>query len=92
MKKTTAGAAVAAAVAGLFIAGNVMAEAAKSSVTVTTAAPAKKVMCEGVNSCKGKGACGGKDGCKGKNGCKGKGMMEMGTEDECTKAGGKVKK
>jgi hypothetical protein len=91
MKKST-GIAVATAVAGLFIAGSVMAEAAKTGAAASAPAPAKKVMCEGVNSCKGKGACGGKDGCKGKNGCKGKGMSEMGSEEECTKAGGKVKK
>lgn len=89
MNKKT-GTAVAVAVAGLFLAGNVMAEAAKGA-EAKAPAPAKKVMCEGVNSCKGKGACGGKDGCKGKNGCKGKGMTEMSSEAECTKAGGKVK-
>lgn len=103
MKKSTAGAAVAAAVAGLFIAGNVMAEAAKGGSAAPAPTEVKKVMCSGVNSCKGKGecaakgsckgkgGCGGKDGCKGKNSCKGKGMTTM-TPDECTKAGGTVAK
>lgn len=92
MKKRT-GVAVAVAVAGMFVAGNVLAEGAKGGTAAPAPTPAKKVMCEGGNSCKGKGACKGMgNACAGKNGCKGKGMSEMASEAECTKAGGKVHK
>jgi hypothetical protein len=63
---TTKGALIAAAAAGLFLAGAPAASSAADS--------AAKVHCEGVNSCKGKGACNSKsNSCAGKNSCKGKG-------------------
>lgn len=76
---------VATVVAGLFLAGHVMAE------ETTTAKPAD-VKCSGVNACKGTGSCHSADNaCKGQNGCKGKGWMTM-SEKDCTAKGGKVEK
>lgn len=89
MNKRTTGTAVAMAIAGLFIAGNVLANTKPAAAPAPT--PTKKVMCEGVNSCKGKGSCKGMtNACAGKNGCKGKGMSPMNNAADCTKAGGKV--
>ena len=79
----TSGKVVAAAVAGLFLAGPSVAHAEK-------AAKAENVKCVGVNACKGKGGCKSADNdCKGKNGCKGKGFTEM-TEKKCKAKGGTV--
>lgn len=87
MKKRT-GAMIASLVAGLFLAGNVMAEDAPA-----TGAAAAKVKCSGVNSCKGTGACSSATNtCKGQNGCKGKGWMEMDSEKACADKGGTVVK
>jgi hypothetical protein len=78
---TTKGALIAAAAAGLFLAG---------APVVSTAADSAKVRCEGVNSCKGKGACNSaSNSCAGQNSCKGKGWISM-TEKECKDKGGKV--
>lgn len=84
MKKT--GLVVATAVAGLFLAGSVMAEEA--------AAPAadkvEKVGCMGINACKGKGVCKtAENACAGHNACKGKGIVKV-TKEECESQGGKV--
>lgn len=86
MNKKFAGAVVAAAVAGLFLSGQALAQSAAGGTAV-------KVKCEGGNACKGKSECKSahNDSCKGHNGCKGKGWLMM-TEEECTKSGGKVAK
>lgn len=83
MKKLT-GAVIAAAVAGLFMAGRAIAGDQAGGHDA-------KVCCSGGNACKGKGACKGQDNsCSGKNGCKGKGWVKMEGADACTKASGKV--
>ena len=90
MTKKTTGAVVAAAVAGLFLAGKAMAQDAAKAAGAKT--EAKKIHCEGVNECKGKGACkGAENSCAGKNGCKGKAWMEM-TQADCDAAKAKMKK
>jgi len=83
MNKTSA--VLAAAVAGLFLAGKAMAGDGH--------APAEgKVKCEGVNECKGKGACGGAGhSCAGQNECKGKGWIELSAADCKAKGGKEVK-
>ena len=56
----------------------------------TTATPAA-VHCYGVNSCKGQNDCHtDQNACKGQGSCKGMGFTNMKSEQECTKAGGKV--
>lgn len=86
LKKT--GFILATAVAGLIMAGNVMAEEGHDH---EAAKEAPKVKCEGINSCKGTGACGGAThDCAGKNECKGKGWLKV-TSEECTEKGGTVK-
>jgi hypothetical protein len=78
------GAALAAAAAGLFLAGTVGGSAADKTEA--------KVQCAGVNSCKGKSECSSaKNGCSGKNACKGQGWMSM-SEKQCLEKGGKVEK
>ena len=78
-------AALAAAAALLFVAGQAVAEDKADQ-------PAGKVKCEGVNSCKGKGSChSASNGCAGKNSCKGKGFMMMSPE-ECEHAKGQMMK
>jgi hypothetical protein len=75
-KKLT-GAAIAAAVAGLFAMGHAL---------PVMADEAGKVKCEGVNSCKGKSDCkGAKNSCSGQNSCKGQGFKEM-SQADCEKA------
>jgi uncharacterized membrane protein len=72
-------AALAAAAALLFVAGQAAAEDKPEQ-------QAEKMKCEGVNSCKGHGAChSASNGCAGKNSCKGKGFMMM-TPEECEHA------
>lgn len=90
MKKSKiTGAIVAAAVAGLFVAGQASAEEKKADAGKK--AEEAKVCCEGSNACKGKGACHGKDNaCAGKNGCKGKGWVKADNAEACTKDHGKV--
>jgi uncharacterized membrane protein len=74
---------MAAAVAGLCLAG--AAHAADDSSTKT----AEKVKCFGVNACKGTGACAGAGhACSGQNGCKGQGFVET-SSTECKQLGGK---
>ncbi len=88
MKKRN-GVVLAAAVAGLFLAGQAMAQG-----SAAPAAPAKAtVKCKGINSCKGKGACkSAGNACAGKNGCGGKGWMNVGNEKECLDKKGTVVK
>jgi len=74
---------IASAAAALVLAGNVVARATDKT--------ASEVHCAGINACKGKGSCAGADNaCKAKNECKGKGYVDVGSADECTKAGGRV--
>lgn len=84
MKSPLRGALIAAAVAGLFVAGAAMAaDEGKSE--------AKTIKCEGSNACKGHGACAGAGhGCAGKNACKGQGWEKVSSADQCTEKGGKV--
>jgi len=71
------GAAIAAAVAALLIAGTAI-----TAPTQVAAADAKG-HCMGANACKGKSACKtASSECKGMNACKGKGFLEM-TKEEC---------
>ncbi|MEA3275454.1 MAG: hypothetical protein U9Q81_09255 [Pseudomonadota bacterium] len=84
-QKKLTGAAIAAAAAGLFMAG-----AAYTGVA-SAASEEAKVHCYGVNACKGTGACKTADNaCGGQNSCKGKGWVEM-TKEECDEKGGEVK-
>ena len=84
MKSPLKGALIAAAVAGLFLAGaSVAAEEGKSE--------AGGVKCSGTNACKGHGACAGAGhDCAGKNACKGQGWEKVASPVECTDKGGKV--
>lgn len=87
MKLNKKGIAMAAVVAGLFVAGQVKAD---EKAAAPAPAAKKMVKCEGVNSCKGHGACkSAHNECKGKNGCAGKGVVEM-SEDECAAKKGHV--
>ena len=89
MKRSTKGALVAAAVAGMF--ATRIAVAAEEGGT----GEAKKaeVRCQGVNACKGQGACGGAGhDCAGKNECKGKGWIETSAADCKAKDGTVVNK
>ena len=84
MKSPLKGALIAAAVAGLFVAGSARAaDEGKSE--------AKTVKCAGSNACKGHGACAGAGHeCAGKNACKGQGFEKLSSAKECTDKGGKV--
>jgi len=82
--RAVSGAALAAAAAGLFLAGT-------AGVTAADKTEAK-VQCTGVNACKGKSECSSaKNGCSGQNACKGQGWVSM-TEKQCMEKGGKVEK
>lgn len=86
-KRTLKGTMVAAAVAGLFIAGAAHAESAPK------AEKADMVKCMGANACKGHSACKtASNACAGQNGCGGKGFIKTATEAECVEKGGKVEK
>ena len=86
MKPQMKGAVIATAVAGMFIARSVLAQAYRNAEEL-----AAKVHCEGVNECKGKGSCkSAGNACSGKNDCKGKGWIAMSAE-ECKAKGGTVK-
>ena len=75
------GAAVAAAVCSMFVAGNARADEKPAEGAVH---------CAGINSCKGHGSCAGADNaCKAQNSCKGKGWVET-SEKECKAKGGTV--
>ncbi len=78
-------AAIASAVAAMFLAGGAMAKDKASKKTSST------VKCAGINECKGHGGCKGVDNaCKGQNECKGKGFEETKSAKECADKGGKV--
>ena len=83
MHSVKRGALIASAAASLILAGNLVARVGEKS--------GGEVHCAGINACKGKGSCAGADNaCKAKNECKGKGYVDVGSADECTKAGGRV--
>ncbi len=86
--KKAVGFVVAAAVIGMFAAGQQYAGTAKKDGDTS-------VKCAGVNACKGQGQCAAADGshaCAGKNECKGKGWVKVKSEKECTEKGGTVMK
>jgi hypothetical protein len=86
MRTPVKGAVIATAVAGMFIARGVLAQAYRNAEEL-----AAKVHCEGVNECKGKGSCKSEgNACSGKNDCKGKGWIAMSAE-ECKAKGGTVR-
>ena len=77
-------AALASAVASLFLSGAALAKDKPEKKTDN------KVMCTGINECKGHGGCkSANNACKGQNGCKGQGVTET-TSDDCKAKGGKV--
>lgn len=79
------GAVLALAAASLFS----VLPAAGSEAQTTTA----DVHCYGINACKGQNDCStDTNSCKGKGSCKGTGWVSKPSEQECTKAGGKVGK
>lgn len=85
MMKMKSGAAIAATAAALFATGVMLAPVASANDA--------GVKCVGGNSCKGHSECkSAGNACKGQNSCKGKGWVHTKTEEECTKAGGKVGK
>lgn len=80
-KSLLAGAVLATAAAGIFLAG-----------TPASAAPAgepAKVRCLGVNACQGKSECKTAAAAKGQNACQGKGLLFL-TEEQCRLRGGKI--
>jgi len=82
--RVVSGAALAAAAAGLFLAGTVGVTAAEKTEV--------KVQCTGVNACKGKSECAtATSACHGQNACKGQGWLKM-TEKQCLEKGGKMEK
>ena len=84
--KSVSGAAMAAAAAGLFLSGAVMAPTAASAKAAAIG------HCLGGNACKGQSACkSGDHACKGQNACKGQGFSEL-SKKMCGKAGGKFEK
>ncbi len=84
IREAVKGAAVAAAVCSLFVAG-----AARAADKPKEGS--KVVQCAGINSCKGQGSCAGADNaCKAQNSCKGKGWVEAKSAKECKAKGGTV--
>jgi hypothetical protein len=74
---------IAIAVALLFIAGGVVANANES-------APPAKVRCSGINSCKGQSFCAtAQNACAGQNACKGQGWLRV-SREECSSRGGRI--
>jgi hypothetical protein len=81
------GAALATAVALMFV-GNAMAADSPSA-----GAAAAQVKCTGGNACKGQSACkSAQSSCKGQNACKGKGFVMTSSVKDCQVAGGKIEK
>ncbi len=75
---------IAAAAAGLFLAG------ASGVASADQHDAGAKIKCEGVNSCKGKSDCKtAHNSCQGKNNCKGMGFLTM-TQAECDAAKAKA--
>jgi len=84
MNHKVTGAALAAAAAGLILAGCAI------PGTDTKMASSGEIHCSGLNSCKGQASCkSANNDCKGKNSCKGKGWLPMSAE-ECAEKGGMV--
>ena len=82
IRNVVKGAAVAASVCSMFLAGNTRADEKPSQGAV---------QCAGINSCKGQGSCAGADNaCKSQNSCKGHGWVETKSAKECMDQGGKV--
>jgi hypothetical protein len=78
-------AAIASAVASMFLTGAAMAKGKANKKT------AEVVKCAGINECKGHGSCSGADNaCKSQNECKGKGWTETASAKACEDKGGKV--
>jgi uncharacterized membrane protein len=91
MRKGTGitGAALATAVALMFV-GNAMAADSSSS---SAGASSAQVKCVGGNACKGQSACkSAQSSCKGQNACKGKGFVMADNDAACKKLGGTVEK
>jgi hypothetical protein len=89
MRKGTrfTGAALATAVALMFV-GNAMA-----ADSPTSGASQPHVKCVGGNACKGQSACkSAQSSCQGQNACKGKGFVMTSSGKDCETAGGKVEK
>jgi hypothetical protein len=87
MHKGIKGAALATAVALMFVGSAFAADSSSSD------ASSAQVKCVGGNSCKGQSACkSASSSCKGQNACKGKGFVMSSSEKDCTAAGGKVEK
>ena len=81
--KSVSGAAMAAAAAGLFLSGAVMAPTAASAKAAAIG------HCLGGNACKGQSECkSANSSCKGQNACKGQGFVSL-TKEECKKATGR---
>ncbi len=81
------GAALATAVALMFLSSPMAADTSSSS------APAPQVKCLGGNACKGQSACKtAQSTCMGKNSCKGKGYVMTTSAEECTQKGGHSEK
>jgi uncharacterized membrane protein len=75
---------IAAAAAGLFLAG------ASGAASADHHEGDAKIKCEGVNSCKGKSDCKtAHNACQGKNNCKGMGYLNL-TQAECDAAKAKM--
>lgn len=85
------GTALAAAAAGLLLAGCANGGAMNKSGSMDHGTAMEgKVHCAGVNSCKGQTACKtATNNCKGENSCKGKGFLSM-TKADCAAKGGSV--
>lgn len=81
------GAALATAVALMFVGNAVAAD------SPTSGNSAAQVKCMGGNACKGQSACkSASSSCQGQNACKGKGFVMAPSEKECQGMGGKVEK
>ena len=89
MRKGTriTGAALATAVALMFVGNAVAADSGSAG------AGSAQVKCVGGNACKGQSACkSASSSCKGQNACKGKGLVMASGAADCKEAGGKVEK
>lgn len=82
------GTALAAAAAGLLLAGCATSGAMDKSGSMN--AMEAKVHCAGINSCKGQTACkSASNECKGQNSCKSKGFLSL-SKSDCAAKGGSV--
>lgn len=84
MNHKTKGSLMAAAVAGLFLAGTAL----STGLSVAQTTSGDTGYCKAPNSCKGKGSCGvkGKHDCSGKNACSGQGWVKLKiSKDDCMK-------